>query len=238
MINEIKKRWQYIRQVTTNLLRDQELLDIDEFALPFKIESAELLGCGFWGCIWQCQWLPNFVIKFTFDPLEGPAVAAIMNSPELHRHPGVAYFHALWPSPLLPGEKHFLPKKIMGIERNDTILGYVIILEKVLPITNSEILTSEMLSDISEIQSAASNYYKHMTTSYSRKARKRWLEQLRYLYETDEGADLAEFLFLAENFGGIIIRDLHFGNIGKRIFNFSPNVGKLILFDVGRAGIA
>lgn len=65
--------------------------------LPAKYRGEEL-GCGAFGCVWQTA-DARFVVKATLDATEGGLIASIMADPKLRKHPGVAYYRALWQLP-------------------------------------------------------------------------------------------------------------------------------------------
>ena len=59
-------------------------------------DQRSLLGAGFWGCVWPTA-DKRFVIKASVDLTEGPHVALAMKL--FPKHPGMAYYHRIWRLP-------------------------------------------------------------------------------------------------------------------------------------------
>jgi hypothetical protein len=240
-LEELVQYWKQIRNTTTANLRKSGILTHKQFSLPENIYDAQLLGCGFWGCVWRCHHNPRFAIKLTFDPVEGPVVFSIINDHILRYHPGSVYYHGLWAIPRQANQNHILPKKFFDIERNDDILGYLILRENA-EMVNEVCKNAISLDDSREFNFIGSTLIRQKKNGNGRKPRLKWKKAIERLFEHDETVVLANFILLAEERAGIIFKDLHCGNIGKRVYDFSDvfehmHTDSLILMDPGHSHV-
>jgi hypothetical protein len=243
---ELLKYWPFIRRQANRTLQRSGVLTKYQEALPYKPEDSKLLGCGFWGCVWECQHNPRFTIKLTYDPVEGPTISKLIEEPYLRFHPGVTYYHDVWAIPLLEGTtQHVLPKKFMDIERSDDIIGYLVIKENAASIEPIAEIKSEIKRDFRELSSTAKILLRAKKSGSPKrieKARREWLQVVELLKSLVGCQALAEFLVQMEE-AGVLLRDIHLDNIGESVYSFSdvsgeiPNNRNLVLIDVGHASI-
>jgi hypothetical protein len=247
LLAEASEYWGEIQRATSKSIKAK--------AKGFLPEPSEenILGCGYWGCV-----LPTadkrFVLKLTLDSTEGPHVAMAMDRFPLH--PGIAYFHRIWK----------LPGRVWAGSDGGNVWLYVILREEV----NVDSIWSVKKKGRKQVYVPARGFKKIHDAleelpvccsclSESRGMRRRGLcsrdrvaenegdlvKLLKRVGLTDrksKGYHVANLLAHAYEEHGVLLGDVHFGNVGLRRHSLKPWGVKghraLVVTDLGDLGQA
>ena len=244
MTKVVRAAWPRIDDTVTQALYDLGE-DFDGSALEDVEPDYDMLGCGYWGCVYPTA-VPRWVVKVSADPYEGPIAQAVMDCPYLRDHPGNAYILNMW---------QLAEKARWG--RSGWRNVWVILREEITPIRLPLLLQGrtgtlvDLLHTI-RIAAAATNKYDRDIEEKGRgRGRYRklirsevlWLRGLKTADQTRELAVLSDFMFdFFEEFGARLA-DVHGGNAGRRRHDLTDIVPThypskhWVTFDLGHSNV-
>jgi len=233
--------------------RSGDLLEEGDLSEP----DANAYGCGAWGCAFSTldrRW----AIKVSADPREGPTVGAVMNTPALRNMPGCAYILGIWQLPPVT-------IKVSGYDNTDFV-PWIILREDVLPwwtlMQQSGLVDEdgELINEEDRALRSVLRYSKDTGTGFNKAVMAggvfndvweddwimSYMEALDILSGADEVRPLADFLRQFYNLSGRVLADVHAGNVGYRINDytdvatdeFTPEPPTLAVFDLGHSDTA
>lgn len=205
-IRFVKDHWDRIDDVVTKALRKIEpRLDSALAGIDF---ANDMYGCGVWGCAYPTN-LKGYTVKVTIDPNEGPVAYQVLRSHTLRNHPGCAYMLGVWQLRQKRADRGVRPI-------------YVILREDIIPIDtldprSDELLAAEQLV-LMKLVSAQLNKYIHEGADEEEFQRvyEYWLDMIRILKVFKETRQIAYFMEEFYEKIGIVLADVHIGNVGKR----------------------
>jgi hypothetical protein len=217
------------------------------------LSESNMLGCGYWGCVFPTA-DKRFVVKLTLDSTEGPHVALAMHHFPLH--PGVAYFHRIWK----------LPNRVYVGADGGNVWLYVIMREEVdvdsiwtlkkigrkkkyIPARGYKKI-HDALEDLPEccscIVRASSMHRRGMCDvediAANEKELAKILKRVGLGNRPSKGYHVAQLLAEVYKKHGILLGDVHFGNVGLRTHSLKPwrvpGHKRLVVTDLGDLGQA
>jgi hypothetical protein len=232
--------WSKIKSVSARSLKRSART----FLPKDPLNESTVLGCGAWGCVWQTS-DKRFALKVSLDATEGPIVAQIMAKKGLHYSPGCVYYHRIWKFP-----------DLFYTNTYGMAPAYVILREEVGKVhwlnENGDIRDKyrKIHDDLEELPDAACDLVRaradlefcktiKCADDYA-KAERAFME-----YVIDLRGTKARHVgtFMAEAYeSGVLLGDIHPGNVGVRRHNLSKFGVKghrqMVVSDVGDEGQA
>jgi hypothetical protein len=205
-------------------------------------DEEDVLGCGAWGCVWQTA-DKRFVIKVSLDATEGPIIAQIMSQKSLRLNPGCVYYRAIWQLPDLVWTNQFGHAPVWVIlreeagridwtnERGDIRRKYMKIHADLEDLPDA---ACELVNTRADLE-----FCKTVECAYAYTDAERAFMEYVIDLRTTEARHVGSFMADAYA-AGILLGDVHPGNVGRRKHNLKAFGVKghrqMVVTDVGDQG--
>lgn len=229
MLKVANDNWDLINEKVTDLFVD--LAQNTNWKPPYVFQEAfatvspeDMLGCGYWGCVYPIDTDQRFVVKMTIDPTEGPFVSKLLDDDYLVNNQGIVRYLAVWE----------LEEEFQYRGKGHTL--YVIVREEADVIGSNQASQDDprfcdMLSlrkgqlrlgylhlaaKAKVLQARLKEKHTRLRENMFDQAISQWYETVSALGDTPKGYALANFAMQMYEQHEVILADVHANNIGYR----------------------